>query len=155
MRARVRSSPTAVDMPIVMLLYLLHRAQIDEYCNATRFNHVASCVRANVNILALFGTEIPYNLCRNFEWQLCAAMGKLPGQGSTMIRFAVAPRGLQIDGPRGLGSCGGYVPLGVENCPHRGYASSDIFFLEVRCSSRCLCLVRSPVTTVTASQTLS
>ena len=59
-------------------------------------------------------------------------MGNLPGQGGKLIRFAHAPKLLQVTGPKGLGLCQGYVPLGVENCPRRAYASSDIFFLEVR-----------------------
>ena len=42
--------------------------------------HAISCVRANVNILSLYGERIPYNTCRNVEWQICAARGTLPGQ---------------------------------------------------------------------------
>ena len=36
-------------------------------------------VRANLNILSLYRTRVLYNICRNLEWQVCAALGKLPG----------------------------------------------------------------------------
>ena len=97
-----------------------------------------SCVRANVNILSLYGAQIPYNTCRNVEWQICAARGTLPGQKSRAIRFAKAPSTLAPNShPHPIGSCSGYAPLGCR----AGYASSDIFFLEacfysMMCSNR-------------------
>ena len=33
------------------------------------------CRGANLNILQLLGNRVPYNTCRNFEWQMCAAKG--------------------------------------------------------------------------------
>jgi len=107
---------------------------IDDYCfrhggknPGGASGHAIACVRANINILSLYGRRIPYNTCRNIEWQICAALGRLPGQGSNAIRFAKAPGSLQPnDGPHPIGSCSGYAPLGCWN----GYASSDIFFLE-------------------------
>lgn len=81
-----------------------------------------------MNILSLYGNEIPYNICRNMEWQVCAAKGDLPGQGGKTIRFAYAPKDLEIHGgPHPLGSCTGYHPAG---CYDKGYASSDIFYME-------------------------
>ena len=77
------------------------------------------------------GSHIPYNTCRNVEWQVCAAKGTLPGQGSRKIKLARAPRSLAVSGHGNpaLGSCppDGYHPQGCET----GFASSDIFFLEV------------------------
>ena len=32
-------------------------------------NHAGSCVNANHNILSIYGDRMPYNLCRNLEWQ--------------------------------------------------------------------------------------
>ena len=65
--------------------------------------HAERCVRANVNILSLYGDRLPYNICRNLEWQMCAAQGKLPGQGTNLdgtrdrtIKFAKAPRELEL-----------------------------------------------------------
>ena len=79
-------------------------------------------MRANVNILSLYGDKIPYNTCRNIEWQMCAARGSLPGQRSRKIRFAKAPSTLAPnDWPHPIGSCQGYAPLGCKN----GFASSD------------------------------
>jgi hypothetical protein len=109
---------------------------IEEYCKdnapAEVDGHSQQCVKANVNILALYGDKIPYNVCRNMEWQTCAAMGLLPGQGEgrggNVLRFAKAPRNLEpFHGKRKIGGCFGYHPLG---CEGKGYASSDIFYLE-------------------------
>ena len=93
-------------------------------------------------VLSLYGPQIPYNTCRNAEWQICAARGTLPGQATSQvlrsatgteydvrgtIRFAKAPSTLEPHaGPHPIGSCGGYAPLGCS----AGYASSDIFYLE-------------------------
>jgi len=118
---------------------------IDAYCathgGAWRDQHSERCVNANVNILSLYGNVIPYNTCRNIEWQICAAKGTLPGQGGrwkkgfenriregAKIRFATAPKDLTpYSGDRPIGNCGGYAPRG---CGNRGYASSDIFYME-------------------------
>lgn len=102
------------------------------------------CIRANHNILSLYGDAIPYNVCRNLEWQVCAAKGTLPGQARRAldrgdIVFAVAPGTLHpYGGAHPIGSCTGYHPAG---CGDVGYASSDIFFLEscvysTMCSNR-------------------
>ena len=50
------------------------------------------------------------------RWQMCAAMGKLPGQQTPTIVFAHAPASLDTHGRRPLGRCGGYHPNG---CPPR------------------------------------
>lgn len=116
---------------------------IDEYCGkrGTGRQHSEICVNANVNILSLYGDRIPYNTCRNIEWQICAAKGTLPGQGGawkkgfenriregSFIRFAYAPKRLTpLSGDRPLGNCAGYAPAG---CGKQGYASSDIFYME-------------------------
>lgn len=110
---------------------------IDLYCeqhsgDAAEFDHAKRCIKANVNILSLYGEDIPYNVCRNLEWQTCAAMGRLPGQGvgrgGNVLRFAKAPRNLQpFTGEKVIGGCYGYHP---EGCGQTGYSSSDIFFAE-------------------------
>ena len=103
---------------------------IDRYCESRhgKGNHAETCVGANVNILSLYGPLIPYNICRNVEWQLCAARGDLPGQGGKKLRFAYAPKNLEPDGgPHPIGQCKGYHPAG---CGNIGYASSDIFYME-------------------------
>lgn len=116
---------------------------IDAYCGArgSGDQHSERCVRAGVNILSLYGDRIPYNTCRNIEWQICAAKGMLPGQGAewipglegrvrqnATIRFAFAPKHLTpLDGDRPIGNCGGFAPMG---CGKEGYASSDIFYME-------------------------
>ncbi|KAL3927918.1 MAG: hypothetical protein SGPRY_002610 [Prymnesium sp.] len=41
---------------------------------------VGSCDNAGFNILELFSQQVPYNTCRNLEWQVCAAQGKLREQ---------------------------------------------------------------------------
>ena len=102
---------------------------IDGWCHTHGGNdHAAGCIREGYNILSLYWPA-QYNICRNFEWQLCAAQGLLPGQGGTSMRFAFAPNNLEVrTGFKPLGSCTGYHPRG---CGNQGYASSDIFYLEV------------------------
>ena len=94
------------------------------------YNHGAACVQRNYNILSLYAPAA-YNTCVNMEWQICAARGELHGQwGDTTIKFAFAPRGLNLEGsPHGLGWCNSYAPSGCNN--NYGFASGDIFFLEV------------------------
>ena len=121
---------------------------IDAYCAARvgkldkylRLRHAERCVKANLNILSLFGSRVPYNVCRNLEWQTCAAQGRLPGQGSAGIRFAKAPRTLDATGSSGkpLDGCCGWLPnstLAPWSTAHRqhayGFATDDVFFLEV------------------------
>jgi len=92
-----------------------------------------SCNAANRNILLLFGNNVRgtgagYNSCRNVEWQTCAALGLLPGQGDNTIVFARAPNTLFTDGDRRLGACGGYSPRG---CGWESYSNDDIYFFEV------------------------
>jgi hypothetical protein len=61
------------------------------------YDHAKQCVLKNLNILSLYGFSTPYNLCRNLEWQLCAAMGKLPGQRSRTILFSLPPNQLDTN----------------------------------------------------------
>ena len=120
---------------------------IDEFCasalggwdHARDFGHAERCARASINILSLYGHRVPFNICRNLEWQVCAAQGKLPGQGSSEIKFSRAPSTLQPGGGSGkpVGRCCGWTP---ENMHPRGgvfgYATDDIFYLEaVSCAN--------------------
>lgn len=83
----------------------------------------AACIKESLHILRLTGDTVPYNVCRNFEWQLCAAQGKLPGQASGTIVFAEAPGSLDF---------GSLLPLGR----HHTYSSNLVFYLEVCFYSR-------------------
>ena len=110
---------------------------IDEYCgqhvNANFYGpgaHAERCVAANVNILSLYGDHLPYNICRNLEWQTCAAQGKLPGQGGSAIKFAKAPHTLELVRNNRLGVCSGWVPARKPEGGIYGYATDDIFYLE-------------------------
>ena len=90
-----------------------------------------SCIESNINILNLVGGRVPYNLCRNLEWQVCAARGALPGQGGRTIRFAVAPSELRpAGGSKPLSQCGGWRPADPPEGGY-GFANDDIFYLEV------------------------
>ena len=101
---------------------------IDGFCRGNG-NHADKSVLSNKNILSLFWPA-RYNTCANYEWQVCAAMGLLPGQGSRTIMFAYEPRDLNTEtGPHPLGACNSWAPAGCESGV--GYSSSDIFFLEV------------------------
>ena len=97
------------------------------------------CVTANLNILRImfscadcFGARQGWNMCRNFQWVVCAVQGRLPGQGSaTSLRFAKAPRELdtrEMENPSLITTPGD----SWWNEPHwMHYAVSDIFFGEV------------------------
>lgn len=64
--------------------------------------HIRLCLLANMNILNLIAGRVPYNLCRNLEWQVCAATGKLPGQPiSGHMFFADPPSSLDPSGMTG------------------------------------------------------
>ena len=117
---------------------------IDAYCipraHGGRYGgHAGVCVNANLNILSLYGNGLPYNSCRNLEWQVCAAKGLLPGQGSKTIVFAKAPRDLDPHpaGGRPVGMCGGWRGGGIGDC-RDGYATDSVFFLEA-CLFNMLC----------------
>ena len=102
---------------------------IDATCHGTPDNHAAPCIQSSNNILSLHGQNVPYNICRNLEWQTCAAKGLLPGQGGRTIRFAYEPRQLIPNGGfNTLGQCQGWVPSRGGGF---GYATADIFYLEV------------------------
>ena len=97
-----------------------HRRRLGEAARA--------CVQANRNILMLFGgnvhnTGAGYNSCRNLEWQVCAALGRLPGQRTPTIIFARAPNSLDAEGERPLAHCGGYSPQG---CGPYSYSNDDM-----------------------------
>lgn len=109
---------------------------IDQFCAKTLggdyhwMGHAEQCVQASLNILSLFGDRVPYNICRNLEWQVCAAKGMLPGQGGLAIKFAKAPKTLDITRHSRLGVCSGWVPNQVPGAGFYGYATDDVFYLE-------------------------
>jgi len=131
---------------------------IDDFCMADHEyfsnriyddnNHAGKCANSNNNILALWGDRLVYNTCRNLEWQVCAVMGKLPGQGGNGMRFSYNPGNLDVyDGGTGksLGTCRGYLPPNL-NCGN-GFATDDIYFLEV-CLVSFLCKNKEELFTV-------
>ena len=79
--------------------------------------HIKLCMIANMNILNLVAGKVPYNLCRNLEWQVCAARGLLPGQphSGSMI-FANAPGSLDPSGTTGKRRCGAGAAGGAVTC---------------------------------------
>lgn len=118
---------------------------IDWYCGqapkrnpydySQAWDHAKNCVKGNVNILSLYGQRVPYNICRNLEWQVCAAQSRLPGQGSDgTIIFSRAPN--QVDpsptSNKPFGMCRGWrSPEAMRHGCAKGFATDDIYFLEV------------------------
>lgn len=104
------------------------------------------CVSANLNILRIMfsctdcvGSRAGWNMCRNFQWVVCAVRGLLPGQANaTSLRFAKPPRELdtrEMDNPSLITTPGD----SWWNEPHwQFYAVSDVFFGEV-CVLSALC----------------
>lgn len=112
---------------------------IHRYCNN-------KCDDRNVNILNLFGTRVRYNSCRNFEWQACAAQGKLRGQGGNKIRFATAPKDLTWER---FGVCGGWTDRACDS--FSAFANDDIYYLEI-CLFSQVCRNREEIFTIEAGQ---
>lgn len=102
----------------------------------TLYNKAHAEMRSNLPMLrrgSLYGDRVPYNVCRNLEWQVCAAQGMLPGQGGRVLKFAKAPATLQPLGGGGkpLGQCCGWVPPDMNPLGGIfGYATDDIYYLE-------------------------
>ena len=92
--------------------------------------YVEDCIAAHLNVLALRGTRMPYNLCRNLEWLTCAALGRLPDQhGRGRFLLATQPRDLDPAFP--LGQCVGHVPKVALSRPQGfGYTARDVFAFE-------------------------
>lgn len=97
--------------------------------------HVQYCTQANFNLLNLVDEDkVPYNMCRNLEWQVCAAQGRLPGQGGRKIRFSYAPKEMDVNGKKhSLETCAGWHP---GHAPKSGggifgFTNDDIYFMEI------------------------
>lgn len=114
---------------------------IDGYCGQTpktnknqykdAWPHARECVHANLNILSLYGSRVPYNICRNLEWQVCAAMGRLPGQRGPHIIFSKEPK--QLDP-----SPTSWKPFGA----HRLRTSTKLRLLQVQVPAMCSLTMR-------------
>uniref|UniRef100_A0A7S3ADA6 Uncharacterized protein n=1 Tax=Haptolina ericina TaxID=156174 RepID=A0A7S3ADA6_9EUKA len=86
------------------------------------------CVDANRNILRLLSSRVPWNMCQNLQWVLCAARGELPGQSSPTIHFATAPQDLDLDTWHHPTSW----PCDTDSgCPHGMFSVGDVFFAEI------------------------
>ena len=94
------------------------------------FGHSGNCVAGGYNILNLNSPRVPYNLCRNLEWQVCAARNQIPAQGESAVMFATSPNSLDLDGARSVGKCAGWRPEAGSIDGGYGYANADIFYLE-------------------------
>jgi len=93
------------------------------------------CVEANQNILRLVSQRVPWNMCQNLRWVMCAARGKLPGQDSSRMHFATAPKALDVDT--------WYRPTSWpcdegQGCPEGLYSVGDVYFVEI-CLLREIC----------------
>ena len=109
--------------------------QIEEYCYALAGDRgPEECDRASAHVLQLMSPRT-WNICRNVEWQICAAKGLLSHQQRAgKIRFAFQPNDLFLSGrheSHQFGVCGG---LHADNCDSDddpGFGNDDVFFLEV------------------------
>lgn len=138
------------------------------------------CQKASYNVLQLSSQEVPYNLCRSLEWQVCAAKGDLPGQRGAQIQFTRAPADMDDHGKHGrslynrwehmldrtrseaervrrephrhgLGKCTGFVPPEVGAKEGAGWSNDDVYFLEV-CMFSSMCRNRHELFNVKAGQ---
>jgi len=108
---------------------------IERYCWDVAGHVNAECDRANMHILQLMEGDIKWNICRNFEWQVCAAKGLLSSkQRARKIRFAFQPSDLWLSGhgeSLEFGVCGGVREDTCDSDETPGFGNDDVFFLEV------------------------
>ena len=108
------------------------------------------CVKANENILRLLSDRVPWSMCQNMRWTMCAINGLLPGQQGRTIHFATAPKDL------GLGQW--YQPDSWPcqdwGCPDGKFSVGDVFFAEV-CIAHRICQNGADIFNVDAGQTMS
>ena len=107
----------------------------------------SDCDGAKYNILRLFSNQLKYNTCRNFEWQVCAAQGKLRSQAGNTIKFAVAPKDMDLHGDPPFGCCNGWTDTACSL--ETGFANDDIYYLEV-CLFSMICANRKELFEVDA-----
>ena len=81
-----------------------------------------ACFAANKNILRLLASRLPWNMCQNVHWLMCAIRGQLPGQHTRMVHFATAPKALDVDK---------LERNAYKIAPGHKYAENDVFYLEV------------------------
>ena len=115
---------------------------IHQFCGGSS----QQCDGTGNNVLMLFDNQVKYNTCRNFEWQVCAAKGLLRRQGGKAIRFARAPKTLDLaSSRRPFGKCSGWTD---RSCDSRtGYANDDIYYLEA-CLFSMICGNRAHLFTI-------
>lgn len=132
----------------ILMVYVMRISNSDQHVRSRRDAHLYLCYVCDRFGPNIHNSGAGYNSCRNFEWQMCAALGKLRGQTTRTIVFAAAPATLEVDGTRPLGRCGGFAPAG---CQPLGYSNDDIFFLEV-CIYSLVCSNRDELFLLRAGQ---
>jgi len=91
------------------------------------------CLQAHRNVLrVLIGG---WSMCTNLQWQMCALTGKLPGQGSSRISFATAPKSMQLQWWTDPGATRPTYPCEGSWCDPNGYTVGDVFFAEMAIST--------------------
>lgn len=85
------------------------------------------CILAGYNVLSLYGKGPRYNLCRNLEWVVCAARGRLHRQPSSILVFDPPPSQLSLE-----------LTLPVEGMSPDKYAPRYVYIVEV-CALTMLC----------------
>lgn len=111
-------------------------AQIDEPVHFVKTKYTGDfneelaerCERANQNILRVISKRLPWTMCQNLRWQVCALTGKLPGQGGNQVRFATAPNELDM---RVWQRPDSWPCDEHGKCPKGKFAVGDVFFAEV------------------------
>ena len=102
---------------------------LSQHAGFSERGRASSCMMANFSILSLHNERVmPYNGCRNIEWLVCAAMGRLHRQQH--IRLAVNVLALTpLLGVHRIGGIGGYT--GPKVRMHTTYSTDDAFYLEL------------------------
>lgn len=119
-----KDAPALLGFDNTIVDYCTEKSHQSNWPQGDYFKEVARrCVQGNQNILLMFSCDSCFgfqgwDMCQNLRWVLCAVRNFLPGQGSSGVRFAKAPKNLNFsDFDK------------VTNRKH--YVVSDVFFCEV------------------------
>lgn len=119
-------APALLGFDETILGYCSHLVGLDFDGGDLNTELAERCVWANKNVLRLLDPQVPWDMCQNLEWQMCAIHGRLPGQDGMKVSFATAPKDLELvwwTDPAGTHPT--YKPF------QNGYELGDVFFAEM------------------------
>jgi len=124
-------SPALLGFDETIVEFCSNQMNMDPWSGSGDLNHklAARCRDAHRNVLRLISGG--WSMCQNLQWQMCALTGKLPGQGSSRISFATAPRDLKPEWWTNPGGTHPTYPCRGNWCDPNGFTVGDVYFAEL------------------------